>query len=202
MSASELMVFETLSQSAIDAASWLDHWLVTVATKMGEGISSEMKELLLSGGRTVRFICTQSAYLWTAALLKRRDAVLSGAKVSPEEKLALRNSGFLADPDLFPTELVQSLAEARETKQATSFMGDVAKLAASAQKSAKRPAPAPSTSSAPKRKKKVFPPSTKSKGAPQGGQKQRPPAAKKGKSFRGQGSGNGPKGKGKGSGGQ
>ena len=159
LSAPELLVVETLSRNSLRAASWLDHWLVTVSEMWGEEVPSEVRDMLCSGGKAIRYIASQSASLWASSLLLRRDAVLSGNRVlSPQQKQTLRTSSVLESSSLFPETVVKGIKEERQAKQESSLFGNVARLADSAQKAVQKQAASSSgyshPSSGPKKGKK------------------------------------------------
>ena len=206
VSSSELMVMESMAMNTIQAASWMDHWLYAVMQVLGDSVPQDTTDLLLSGGRTLTYICNQASALWTTSVLKRRDAALGGSMpLSAKEKQALRNSSLLDSEYLFPAEKVSEVGCSRKAKQESSFMGNVAKLASNSQKASYRPPQSQSSSSGQKRKRTPAPQPPK---ANKGGQASALPSSspaqtkKGGQSFQGQGTPRRGKGKGKGRGSQ
>ena len=171
---------------------------------MGEELTPDQRQLLVSGGKAVRFICTQTSSLWANAILKRRDAALAGIRsVSSEEKNALRNAPFHESPFLFPTDLIDQVRSARDAKDKSSFMGNVAKLAANAQRAPRQQAARPDASSSTQKKKKQSGPPPPKRSKQDQKAESKPPPQSRGKSFRGgKGPYHGPKGRGKGKGAQ
>ena len=140
LSASEVLVLESLSHNSLKASSWLDYWLDAVdllVSGMVEGgdAPQELREMLRSGGKAIRYIASQSAALWAASLLFRRDAVLSGVRsISKDQRQRLRNSHILDSSTLFPSSLVAEIVAERQARRDASLFSNVAKLADSAQK--------------------------------------------------------------------
>ena len=163
------MVVESLANNSLQAASWLDHWLLTVSEMFDEGeVSQQVQDMLCSGGKAVRYIASQSASLWASSILMRRDAVLSGNRTLPQDqRLKLRNAPLLSFASLFPGTVVQELSEERQAKRESSLFSNVARLADSAQKAAQKQSASsagPSTSSSSSKKgnkKKSAPPQAK-----------------------------------------
>ena len=161
--------------------------------------------MLTSGGRPVHLTGSQAVALGPASLLKRRIAVPSGTAPLPRmDRLRLRVAPLLGSSSLFSKSLMDGITEVRKAKQESSFMGNVAKLANSAQKvSSYRPSPSPSSSSQRAKKKRPNP----APRPPQDSNNSPPtvsaPQARGGRSgFRGQGAPRRGKAKGRGRGGQ
>ena len=171
LSAAELLVVETLSRNSLQAASWLDHWLVTVSEMWGEEVPSEVQDMLCSGGKAIRYIAGQSASLWASSLLMRRDAVLSGNRVlSAQQRQTLRTSSVLESSSLFPETVVKGIREERQARQESALLGNVARLADSAQRAVQKQAASSSGNSNPssgsrKGKKRPAPSQQKGQGA-------------------------------------
>ena len=156
LSAAELLVMESMALSSFQAASWLDHWLVTVFKMLGQDVSSEMKDMLASGGKALHFLCTQATSLWSNALLKRRDAVLSGPlPLASQKALRLRDAPLTVSAPLpVSLEEIRQVEADRKTSARSSFMGNVAKPAQAAQKaSSSRPSTSAGPSSSSRRRK-------------------------------------------------
>ena len=59
---------------------------------MGQKVLQEM-DMLISGAKTMHFQCNQSVALWTASILKSRDAALSVSQaLGSKERMRLRNT--------------------------------------------------------------------------------------------------------------
>ena len=160
--------------------------------------------MLTSGSRPVYLTGSQAVALGSASLLKRRVAVPSGTTPLPRmDRLRLRDAPLLGSSSLFSKSLMDGITEVRKAKQESSFMGNVAKLASSAQNvNSYRPSPSPSSSSQRAKKRPnpaPRPPQDSNASSPSASA----PQARGGKSnFRGQGAPRRGKAKGKGRGGQ
>ena len=126
---------ESLAGNSLLASSWLDHWLDAVDQLVGDTAPQELKDMIGSGGKAIRFIASQSASLWASSLLMRRDAVLSGIRSLPQgQRQRLRTAPVLGSSSLFPDQLVRDMTEERRSRHNVSLFANVAKLADSAHK--------------------------------------------------------------------
>ena len=76
VSALELILMETLAMNSMRATSWLGQWLSALGKMVDRETHLELMEMLLSGGKSLRYVCQQETALWVEILLKRRDAAL------------------------------------------------------------------------------------------------------------------------------
>ena len=135
LSASEVLVVESLSLNSLKATSWLDYWLDAVDQLVSDDAPQELREMLRSGGKAIRYIASQSAALWASSVLFRRDAVLSGIRSLPKgQRQRLRNAPILDASSLFPASVVGEMATEKQARRDASLFSNVAKLADSAQK--------------------------------------------------------------------
>ena len=79
--------------NSMRATSWLDQWLSTLGKMVDKETHPELMEMLLSGGKSLRYVCQQETALWVEILLKRRDAALSNPiPLTEDERTKLKNS--------------------------------------------------------------------------------------------------------------
>ena len=132
VSASELLLMETLAMNSLRATSWMDQWLSALGKMIDKVKQPQVMEMLVSGGKSLRYICQQETALWAEVILKRRDAALSNpVPLSDEERTKLRNSPLLTSDFLFSPELSAEILEERKGRRQESFMDSVVALAKS-----------------------------------------------------------------------
>ena len=93
-SASELVFFDSMASSIVDATLWLDQGLVAMAKMLGQEVNQDLHGLTLSLAKPLQFLYNSATILLASTLLKRRDAALTMAPkyILWKEKLNLRNS--------------------------------------------------------------------------------------------------------------
>ena len=166
VSASELLLMESLAMNSLRATSWMDQWLSALGKMIDRERHPNQMEMLLSGGKSLRYICQQQTALWAEIILKRRDAALSNpVPLTEEEKAKLRNSPLLSSDFLFSPELSREIVEERKRRRQESFLDSVVSLA-KASSSRKVQGRQQQPGLHPKRKKKKSSP----QGQPQQGQ--------------------------------
>ena len=100
--------------NSLRATSWLDQWLSAIGKKVYRNTHPELMEMLVSGGKLLRFVCQQETALWAEIILKRKDAALSNlVPLTEDEKAKLRNSPLLSSNFLFSPELSAEIVEDR-----------------------------------------------------------------------------------------
>ena len=63
VSASELLLMETLAMNSLRAISWLDQWLSALGKMVSKDTHPELMEMLLSGGKSLQYVCQQETAL-------------------------------------------------------------------------------------------------------------------------------------------
>ncbi|XP_068247626.1 serine/arginine repetitive matrix protein 2-like [Palaemon carinicauda] len=160
-------MMEEMSRDLINVSSWLDWWastLVGVLASYDPDQQSLMRDLITSGGKTLKFLTYQSLALTANWVLRKRDTVLTkvSRKVPDREARAIRSLPLWGE-SLFPMKELEALMEkvskrkeANVTKPAASrrppYKRSVSDSAATPQASSsttRREAPSSSWSSTP-----------------------------------------------------
>ena len=138
--------------SSLKATSWLDHWLSAFGKMIDGEKQPEVMEMLVSGGKSLRYVCQQEMALWTEILLKRRDAALSNpVPLAEDEKSKLRNSPIFSSDFLFSPDIIGEIGKERKGRRQENFMDSVVSLAKSS--SSRKSAPGAKPRKAKKKKR-------------------------------------------------
>ena len=123
---------ETLASNSLRATSWLDQWLSAIGKMVDKTTHPDLMEMLISGGKSLRYVCQQETELWAEIVLKRRDAALANpVPLTEQEKSKLRNSPMLTSDFLFSPELSAEITEERKSRKQETFLDSVVSLARS-----------------------------------------------------------------------
>ena len=123
---------ETLATNSLRATSWLDQWLSAIGKMVDKATHPDLMDMLISGGKSLRYVCQQESALWAEIILKRRDAALANpVPLTEEEKTKLRNSPILTSDFLFSPELSAEITEECKGRKQETFFESVVSLAKS-----------------------------------------------------------------------
>ncbi|XP_068238589.1 serine/arginine repetitive matrix protein 2-like [Palaemon carinicauda] len=117
-SPAEASMMEEMSRDLINVSSWLDWWASTLVGVQASydpedpDQQSLMRELLISGGKTLKFLSYQSLALTANWVLRKRDTVLAkvSRKVPDREVRAIRSLPLWGE-SLFPVKELEALME-------------------------------------------------------------------------------------------
>ncbi|XP_068218396.1 serine/arginine repetitive matrix protein 2-like [Palaemon carinicauda] len=197
-SPAEASMMEEMSRDLINVSSWLDWWASTLVGVQASYDPEDpdqqnlMRDLITSGGKTLKFLSYQSLALTANWVLRKRDTVLAkvSRKVPDRETQAIRSLPLWGE-SLFPVKELEALMEkvskrkeSNVTKPAASrrppYKRSVSDSAATPQTSSsttRREAPSSSWSSTPQ-------PSRRGTSAPSGSFRSGYSASRRGRSGR------------------